>query len=51
VRAGLAARGHRIEAPATAGVFGGYQAVFRDPESGVLCGATESRKDGCALGF
>jgi gamma-glutamyltranspeptidase/glutathione hydrolase len=31
--------------------FGGYQAVARDPETGVLSGATESRKDGCAAGY
>jgi gamma-glutamyltranspeptidase/glutathione hydrolase len=41
--------GHRVvEAP---GRFGGYQAVMRDPVTGVLSGATESRKDGCAMGY
>ena len=49
VIAELARRGHRVEADA--GVFGGYQAISRDPESGVYAGASESRKDGCALGY
>ncbi len=31
--------------------FGGYQAIWRDRESGVYCGATERRKDGVALGY
>jgi gamma-glutamyltranspeptidase / glutathione hydrolase len=42
--------GHRIEAAETP-VFGGYQAIMRDPVTGVYCGATESRKDGCAAGW
>lgn len=49
VRRELARRGHRIvERP---GVFGGYQAVCRDPATGVLFGASESRKDGMAAGY
>jgi gamma-glutamyltranspeptidase/glutathione hydrolase len=32
-------------------VFGGYQAVRRDPKTGVLLGASESRKDGFAAGY
>ena len=31
--------------------YGGYQAIWRDAASGVYCGATESRKDGIALGY
>ena len=31
--------------------YGGYQAVARDLLSGALSGATERRKDGCALGW
>lgn len=46
---GLIRRGHDV-AP-TIGIYGGYQAVCRDPETGVLSGATESRKDGVALGY
>jgi gamma-glutamyltranspeptidase/glutathione hydrolase len=49
VRQALAARGHRlVEAK---GQFGGYQAVCRDPKSGLLSGASESRKDGHAAGY
>ena len=32
-------------------MFGGYQAIARDPETGVLTGATEMRKDGQASGY
>lgn len=42
-------RGHSIQF--TNGGFGGYQAIKRDPNSGVLYGASESRKDGQAAGF
>ena len=45
----LIRRGHRIQ-PAV-GLYGGYQAVCIDPQSGVLSGATESRKDGLSLGY
>ncbi len=50
VRRELVRRGHRLIDPAGQ-AFGGYQAVRRDPATGVLAGATESRKDGCAAGF
>lgn len=50
VRRELLRRGHRISEN-TGTAFGGYQAVWRDPETGVLHGATESRKDGVALGY
>jgi gamma-glutamyltranspeptidase/glutathione hydrolase len=46
----LKRRGHTIKPTATA-VFGGYQAIRRDPETGVYCGASESRKDGHAAGY
>jgi gamma-glutamyltranspeptidase/glutathione hydrolase len=50
VRRELSRRGHHLEdAPPAA--FGGYQAVARDPATGVLSGASESRKDGCAIGY
>jgi gamma-glutamyltranspeptidase/glutathione hydrolase len=42
--------GHAI-AHQPAGQYGGYQAIWRDPESGVYAGATERRKDGVALGW
>ncbi|NBD37194.1 MAG: gamma-glutamyltransferase [Verrucomicrobia bacterium] len=45
----LKLRGHRIEWDL--GGFGGYQAVWRDPETGVYRGASESRKDGQAAGY
>ncbi len=46
----LARRGHTLKPAATA-VFGGYQAIRRDPVTGVYWGASESRKDGHAAGF
>jgi gamma-glutamyltranspeptidase/glutathione hydrolase len=45
----LARRGHRIVA--LPGQFGGYQAVCIDPATGVRAGASESRKDGAAIGY
>ena len=33
------------------GPYGGYQAILRDPESGIYYGASESRKDGQAAGW
>ena len=50
VRRELMRRGHRL-VENDGSVFGGYQAIFRDPETGVYYGATESRKDGVALGY
>jgi gamma-glutamyltranspeptidase/glutathione hydrolase len=49
VRRELVKRGHQVSD--RVGLFGGYQAVARDPATGVLSGATESRKDGCAMGY
>jgi gamma-glutamyltranspeptidase/glutathione hydrolase len=49
VRRDLARRGHRLGE--AVGSYGGYQAVARDPSTGVLSGASESRKDGCAMGY
>ncbi len=48
-RRALEALGHRVLVGGTS--FGGYQAIARNPETGVLTGATESRKDGMALGY
>ncbi len=45
----LRRRGHQILREK--GSFGGYQAVLIDWEHGVLHGASEARKDGCALGY
>lgn len=44
----LEKRGHRVT---VGGHHGGYQAVMRDPVTGVYAGATESRKDGKAAGY
>jgi gamma-glutamyltranspeptidase/glutathione hydrolase len=49
VRRELVRRGHEVVD--RVGIYGGYQAVARDPVTGVLSGATESRKDGCAMGY
>lgn len=48
VRAELAGLGHVIETPETP--IGGAQAI-RMHESGVLEGASDPRKDGCAIGY
>ncbi|AKC86243.1 gamma-glutamyltransferase [Pseudoxanthomonas suwonensis] len=45
----LMRKGHRIVS--ADGPFGGYQAILRDPDSGVYFGASESRKDGHAAGY
>ena len=49
VRAELARRGHVLKP--SPGAYGGYQAILRDPVSGVYFGASESRKDGLAMGY
>jgi gamma-glutamyltranspeptidase/glutathione hydrolase len=41
--------GHTIEF--ADGPYGGYQAIMRDPETGMYFGASESRKDGQAAGY
>ena len=46
---GLLTRGHRVRS--AIGVYGGYQAILRDPETGVYFGASEARKDGAAAGY
>lgn len=50
IRRELLRRGHRIE-EITPVVFGGYQAIRLNRETGVYAGATESRKDGMAAGY
>ncbi len=45
----LMRRGHRVSH--AIGPYGGYQAILRDPETGVYYGASESRKDGHAAGY
>ncbi len=52
VLAGLRAMGHIIEGPVSGmgrSLFGRGQAICRDPHSGVLCGGSDPRADGCAM--
>ena len=42
-------RGHKVSK--SAGEFGGYQGIWLDLERKILIGASESRKDGCAIGY
>ncbi len=46
----LDGRGHTIVEVNPAN-YGGYQIIHRDPTTGVLAGASESRKDGMAAGY
>jgi len=45
----LLGKGHAVQF--SKGGYGGYQAIKRDPQTGVLYGASESRKDGQAAGW
>ncbi len=47
----LAARGHRVRPVTIDHGFGGYQAIRWDPVNKVYWGASESRKDGAAMGY
>jgi gamma-glutamyltranspeptidase/glutathione hydrolase len=51
-RKALAAMGHDLQ-PETTFMpgFGSGDIIAVDPETGVLCGAADPRKDGCAVGF
>jgi len=49
VRRDLAALGHAVDTPVTA--LGGAQAIRIHHDSGILEGASDPRKDGCALGY
>jgi gamma-glutamyltranspeptidase/glutathione hydrolase len=50
VIAALEKKGHQVST-GRGGGFGGYQAILIDWKNGVLRGATEPRKDGCACGY
>lgn len=45
----LMRKGHTIQF--ADGTYGGYQAIAKDPNTGMYIGASESRKDGQAAGF
>ncbi|MCY3001321.1 MAG: gamma-glutamyltransferase [Planctomycetota bacterium] len=45
----LVQRGHTVGT--NVGDFGGYQAILWDRARGIYIGASESRKDGCAIGY
>lgn len=45
----LTAMGHRVEIPSSP--HGGGQAILIDHEKGSLLGASDPRKDGCAIGY
>lgn len=45
----LKRRGHDVVY--ATGSYGGYQAILRDPATGVYWGASEFRKDGQAAGY
>jgi gamma-glutamyltranspeptidase/glutathione hydrolase len=53
VMAALAEKGHALR-PMDGfdrRIFGGGQVIVRNPETGVLTGGSDSRKDGCAVGW
>ena len=47
----LRSMGHRVNVVDNGIMFGGYQAILRNPQTGVYEGATEMRKDGLAIGY
>lgn len=51
--AALKTRGHRVQRVTghERAVFGRGQVILRDPKTGVLCGGSDPRADGCAMGF
>lgn len=51
-RKALAAMGHEVKPETTFSPgFGSGDIIARDPETGVLWGAADPRKDGCAVGY
>jgi gamma-glutamyltranspeptidase/glutathione hydrolase len=52
VAAALQEKGHQvIQGNPTTNQVGGGQAIYLDHTQGVLLGASDRRKDGCALGY
>ena len=49
VRYDLGRRGHRLLS--SIGSFGGFQGILIDPDSGILMGGSDPRKDGLAIGY
>ena len=47
----LRGMGHQVKIVDDGIMFGGYQAIYRNPSTGVYVGATEMRKDGQASGY
>ncbi|RSK28919.1 gamma-glutamyltransferase family protein [Bacillus sp. HMF5848] len=47
----LARKGHDIQVALDSGAFGRGQIIWRDPETGVLAGGTESRTDGSVAAY
>ena len=45
----LMKKGHILQD--AVGPYGGYQAILKDPKTGVYYGASETRKDGQAAGY
>ena len=45
----LMKKGHTLQD--AVGSYGGYQAILKDPKTGVYYGASETRKDGQAAGY
>jgi len=50
-RLALEKRGHTVTTNAAPGTMGGGQIIRIDPETGVLQGGSDPRKDGCAVGY
>jgi gamma-glutamyltranspeptidase/glutathione hydrolase len=48
-RAGLTRLGHRVVE--SIGAYGGFQGILIDPQTGVLMGGSDPRKDGLAIGY
>ena len=47
----LARRGHDVRVALNSGAFGRGEVIWRDPQTGVLAGGTESRTDGAVVAY